>query len=391
MRNVAVLRSVATAPPGEPVEQELLKGMLSSLWVGSDAALRTVLNVFETSGVKTRHLALPLDEYPTLETFARRNARYVERARELEPRGVEAGARARRARARRRDARGARVVHGRRHAEPRRAPDQRPAASESRAPDAAVGPGLRRGRSGPRAGGRPRADPSRRRRAPGGDRAVLAGLRPAGPHEEEPHRHRALRRRRRGRGGRRQRPRARTRRPPHHDVAGHAGHDGLGPDRGRSRAGPLAQSPGLRPRAHGTRHGRPARRGRMAPARGAGVRGGPPGRPQGARRARREHGTPGRPARAGASGAVAARQHVRADLPLRAGGDPQRAACPHGSRVLLGARTGLHVRRRRPAPRGRPRIPASRSPPVAWRARPPARRARTDVSPRAWRDASLRA
>ena len=83
MRNVAVLRSVATAPPGEPVEQELLKGILSSLWVGSDAALRTALNVFETSGVKSRHLALSLDEYPTLETFARRNARYVERAREL--------------------------------------------------------------------------------------------------------------------------------------------------------------------------------------------------------------------------------------------------------------------------------------------------------------------
>ncbi len=87
----AVLRSVATASPGAPVAQSTLKGILSDLWIGSDGGLRTMLKVFDTSGVATRHFALPLSEYVTLDTFERRNARYVERARVLD---VEASAKA---------------------------------------------------------------------------------------------------------------------------------------------------------------------------------------------------------------------------------------------------------------------------------------------------------
>lgn len=89
----AVLVGLATASPGEPVPQERLKGLLSELWIGSDAGLRTMLNVFETSGVRSRHFALPLEEYVGLGTFARRNARYLEIARALNVRASQAALR----------------------------------------------------------------------------------------------------------------------------------------------------------------------------------------------------------------------------------------------------------------------------------------------------------
>ena len=80
----AVLVGLATASPGDPIPQERLKSLLSELWIGSNAGLRAMMTVFETSGVVTRHFALPLEEYPALSTsFAQRNARFVEVARAL--------------------------------------------------------------------------------------------------------------------------------------------------------------------------------------------------------------------------------------------------------------------------------------------------------------------
>lgn len=79
----AVLRSVASCPPGEPVPQAHLRQLLTDLWIGSDAGLRTALAVFDTSGVHTRHFALPLEAYPALTGFAERNARFLECARAL--------------------------------------------------------------------------------------------------------------------------------------------------------------------------------------------------------------------------------------------------------------------------------------------------------------------
>ena len=87
----ARLASVATASPGAPVRQDDLRALLERAWIGSDAGLRAMLNVFATSGVATRHFALPLDEYAASSTFGERNARFVERARVL---GAEASRRA---------------------------------------------------------------------------------------------------------------------------------------------------------------------------------------------------------------------------------------------------------------------------------------------------------
>ena len=87
----AVLVGLATASPGEPVPQERLKSLLADLWIGSDAGLRAMMNVFETSGVVSRHFALPLEEYPALATsFAKRNERFVAVARELNLRASRA-------------------------------------------------------------------------------------------------------------------------------------------------------------------------------------------------------------------------------------------------------------------------------------------------------------
>jgi len=79
----AVLRSVASASPGEPVPQERLKKILSDVWVGSDAALRAMLNVFDTSGVRSRHFAMPLEAYSDVATFSQRNEKFIECARVL--------------------------------------------------------------------------------------------------------------------------------------------------------------------------------------------------------------------------------------------------------------------------------------------------------------------
>lgn len=79
----AVLVGLATASPGEPVPQERLKTLLAERWIGSDAALRATLGVFDSSGVRTRHLALPLEAYGAETPFPDRNRTFLTRAREL--------------------------------------------------------------------------------------------------------------------------------------------------------------------------------------------------------------------------------------------------------------------------------------------------------------------
>lgn len=79
----AVLLGLATAPPGEPIPQERLKAVFAEQWVGSDLGLRAMLDVFDSSGVRTRHFALPLEAYVGLERFPERNRLFLERARAL--------------------------------------------------------------------------------------------------------------------------------------------------------------------------------------------------------------------------------------------------------------------------------------------------------------------
>jgi alkylresorcinol/alkylpyrone synthase len=58
--------------------------VLAEHWVRDHGGLRDVLDVFVTSGVRTRHLAAPLEERWGRRSFAERNARYVEEARALD-------------------------------------------------------------------------------------------------------------------------------------------------------------------------------------------------------------------------------------------------------------------------------------------------------------------
>jgi alkylresorcinol/alkylpyrone synthase len=79
----AVLVGLATASPGEPIAQEHLRGVLAEHWIRDHGALQGVLDVFVTSGVRTRHFAAPLEERWGQRSFAERNARYLEQARSL--------------------------------------------------------------------------------------------------------------------------------------------------------------------------------------------------------------------------------------------------------------------------------------------------------------------
>jgi alkylresorcinol/alkylpyrone synthase len=83
MTSRAILVGLATASPGEPVPQERLRGVLAEHWIRGHEGLQDVLDVFATSGVRTRHLAAPLEERWGLRSFAERNARYVEQSRAL--------------------------------------------------------------------------------------------------------------------------------------------------------------------------------------------------------------------------------------------------------------------------------------------------------------------
>jgi alkylresorcinol/alkylpyrone synthase len=77
----AVLVGLATASPGDPIPQELVKGYLASNWIGSEARLRTALGVFDSSGVTTRHFATDVEHFG--KPFAARNQRFIEVARGL--------------------------------------------------------------------------------------------------------------------------------------------------------------------------------------------------------------------------------------------------------------------------------------------------------------------
>ena len=79
-----VLRSVATALPGAPVPQALVREYVTLGWAGKD--LERMLSVFDTTTVRTRHFALPIEHYVEPRPFAERNALYVEAARDLDVR-----------------------------------------------------------------------------------------------------------------------------------------------------------------------------------------------------------------------------------------------------------------------------------------------------------------
>ena len=78
------LRAVATAVPDNVVEQNDAKGVATMLFggaLGRDAT--RLLGVFQNTGIRRRHVCMPLEWYAQPHTFGEANALYIEHGKEL--------------------------------------------------------------------------------------------------------------------------------------------------------------------------------------------------------------------------------------------------------------------------------------------------------------------
>jgi alkylresorcinol/alkylpyrone synthase len=89
IREYPSLRSIGRALPDNYYDQQTLSSALWEEW-RLDARTRAHFDKFHHSvGVHGRHLALPLDEYRELDSFAKTNDKWIERATELGAEAVE--------------------------------------------------------------------------------------------------------------------------------------------------------------------------------------------------------------------------------------------------------------------------------------------------------------
>jgi alkylresorcinol/alkylpyrone synthase len=78
-----VLRSIGRALPGNYYPQEILTNALWNEWSGKIEDSARFQRVHRSVGVRGRHLALPMEEYPGLDSFEKSNDKWIERAVEL--------------------------------------------------------------------------------------------------------------------------------------------------------------------------------------------------------------------------------------------------------------------------------------------------------------------
>lgn len=78
-----VLRSIGRALPTNYYPQEILSTALWNEWSGKIEDSARFQRVHRSVGVRGRHLALPMDEYRGLDSFAKANDKWIERAAEL--------------------------------------------------------------------------------------------------------------------------------------------------------------------------------------------------------------------------------------------------------------------------------------------------------------------
>lgn len=90
VQNQPVIGAVGRKLPGELHRQEAILEALLPLWeaLGLHFDEGWVEHFFGAVGVESRHMALPLEEYPQLESFGDTNARYIDVATELGARAV---------------------------------------------------------------------------------------------------------------------------------------------------------------------------------------------------------------------------------------------------------------------------------------------------------------
>ena len=140
--------SVGRALPGNYADQETLTAALRAHWARQHFNADRLEELHRAVKVKGRHLALPLAEYPALDTFKKSNDAWIRVAEELGAEAVTAGPRRGRAPAGRRGPAGLRDRHRARHPVHRREAGE-PARAAARRE---AGPGLRPGLRGRRGG-----------------------------------------------------------------------------------------------------------------------------------------------------------------------------------------------------------------------------------------------
>jgi alkylresorcinol/alkylpyrone synthase len=77
------IASVATALPPHYASQEQILDGLSTLWAKDHYNVERLADLHRSTQVRGRHLALPIDEYPGLDTFEKRNDAWIRVAVEL--------------------------------------------------------------------------------------------------------------------------------------------------------------------------------------------------------------------------------------------------------------------------------------------------------------------
>ncbi|HEY2387030.1 MAG TPA: 3-oxoacyl-[acyl-carrier-protein] synthase III C-terminal domain-containing protein [Candidatus Binatia bacterium] len=84
------IRAIGRALPGHRYASETLSGALSDEWGGSEHERARFARIHRATGVRARHLALPLEEYRGLRSFAASNEAWTRCATALGERAVEA-------------------------------------------------------------------------------------------------------------------------------------------------------------------------------------------------------------------------------------------------------------------------------------------------------------
>jgi alkylresorcinol/alkylpyrone synthase len=84
-----LLRSIGRALPQNYYPQEMISAALWNEWGGTDESRARFERLHRSVGVRGRHLAIPMEEYKALDSFAKMNDKWIERASDLGQQAIE--------------------------------------------------------------------------------------------------------------------------------------------------------------------------------------------------------------------------------------------------------------------------------------------------------------
>jgi alkylresorcinol/alkylpyrone synthase len=89
IEQLPVISSIGRALPQNCYAQETISTALWNEWGGNNESRARFERLHRSVGVRTRHLALPMEDYRALDSFAKTNDQWIERATELGAEAVE--------------------------------------------------------------------------------------------------------------------------------------------------------------------------------------------------------------------------------------------------------------------------------------------------------------